>query len=110
MILAGIFLASTAFANDPVPATKVVSHSVAKYVEKKLKYPKFAIKEKTECCVLVSLVIRDDGTFEVDGSNSIDRRMKEYVIKEIESYQKEEFSQYAGQRVLRKVTFYLLPV
>ncbi|NOX85499.1 MAG: hypothetical protein GXO86_05980 [Chlorobi bacterium] len=110
MLMLGIFFASTAFANDPVPATKAVSRSVAKYLKKNLTYPEFAIEEKSECCVFVSLVIKDDGTFDVNGSNSIDKRMKEFVIKEIESLQKEEFSQYAGQRVLLKITFDLLLV
>ena len=108
MLVMGIFLASTAFANEPVPATKAVSQSVAKYVGKKLKYPKFAVNEKFECYVVVSLVIQEDGSFEVDCSNCVDKRMKEYVVQEIESFQKDEFVQYAGQRVYLKINFDLL--
>jgi len=108
MLVMSIFLASTAFANEPVPANRAAANSVTKYVEKKLKYPEFAIEDKFECCVVVSLVIQDDGTLEVDGSNSVDKEMKEYVVKEIESFQNEKFVQYAGQRVLLKINFDLL--
>ena len=108
MLIMGIFLASTAFASEPVPAAPAASKSVVKYIEKHLDYPEFAIEEKFECCVVVSLVIQDDGTLDVDASNSVDKQMKNYVVREIESFQNKEFAQYAGQRVLLKINFDLL--
>jgi hypothetical protein len=108
MILLGLFMASTAFANEPVPASKAVAQSVAKHIQAELEYPEFAIKEKFECCVLVSLVIQDDGTFEVDCANCVDDDMKEYVIGEIEQMQSDKFMYYSGQQVLIKVNFDLL--
>lgn len=108
MILLGLFLASTAFANEPVPASKAVAQSVAKLIQDELEYPEFAIKNKFECCVMVSLVIQDDGSFEVDCANCINEDMKEYVIGEIEKMYSDKFSVYAGQQVLIKVNFDLL--
>jgi hypothetical protein len=108
MMMLGLFIASTAFASEPVPASKAVRQSVAQYVQSELEYPEFAIKEKFECCVLVSLVIQEDGTFEVDCANCVDDDMKEYVIGEIENMQSDKFSLYSGQQVLLKVNFDLL--
>ena len=108
MILLGIFLTTTAFANEPVPASKAVAQSVAKLIQSELEYPEFAIKDKFECCVLVSLVIQDDGSFEVDCAKCIDDDMKEYVVGQIEEMYSEKFSAYAGQQVLLKVNFDLL--
>lgn len=108
MILLGVFLASTAFANEPVPASKAVAQSVAKLIQDELEYPEFAIKEKFECCVLVSLVIREDGTFDVDCANCVSDDMKEYVVEAIEKIDGAKFAMYAGQSVLLKVNFDLL--
>jgi hypothetical protein len=108
MIMLGLFVASTAFANEPVPASKAVSQSVAKLIQAELEYPEFAIKDKFECCVLVSLVIQDDGSFEVDCANCVNEDMKEYVVGEIENMYSEKFSAYSGQQVLIKVNFDLL--
>ncbi len=105
MIVLGVFLATTAFAKEPVPASKAVSKSVAKLIENELEYPEFAIKEKFECCVLVSVIIQDDGTFVVDCANCVDKRMKDYVIEEIEDILSEHHAQYANQKVLIRVKF-----
>jgi hypothetical protein len=110
MIVLGVFLATTAFANEPVPASKAVSKSVANLIWEELEYPEFAIKEKLECCVLVSVIINDDGTFDVDCANCINKRLKEYVVNEIEQILSEEHAQYANQQVLIKINFDLLLV
>jgi hypothetical protein len=104
----GLFLSLTAFANEPVPASKAVAKSVAKYIESELEYPEFAIEEKFECCVAVSVVIQDDGTFDVNCANCISDDMKEYVIGEIENMVSDKYAQYAGQTVLIKINFDLL--
>ena len=110
MIVLGVFLATTAFAKEPVPASKAVSTSVAKLIQQELEYPEFAIEDKFECCVLVSVIIQDDGTFEVDCANCVSDKMKKYVVEEIENILSEHHAQYAGQQVLMKIKFDLLLV
>ena len=110
MIVLGVFLATTAFANEPVPASKAVSKSVANLIQNELEYPEFAIKEKFECCVVVSIVIQGDGSFDVDCANCISEEMKKYVVKQIESINTEDFARYAGQNVLLKIKFDILTV
>ena len=105
MIVFGVFLATTAFAKEPVPASKAVAKSVATLIQEELEYPEFAIKEKFECCVLVSVIIQDDGTYDVDCANCMDDRMKDYVVNEIENILSDKHTQYAGQQVLIKVKF-----
>jgi hypothetical protein len=108
MILLGLFLTTTAFAKEPVPASKAVAQSVAKFIEKELVYPEFALEEKFECCVAVSVVIQDDGSFEVDCANCISARMKEEIVKQIENIDSDKYARYAGQNVLIKINFDLL--
>lgn len=104
-VLLGLFLTATAFANTPVPASKAVSNSVAKYITNELEYPEFGIKQKYEGVVVVSVTIQDDGTFLVDASNGFNKDMKEYVVETIHSLQSDYHAQYAGQQVLLKVSF-----
>ena len=107
MMVFGLFLAANTFANEPVPASKAVSSSVATHIADELDYPEFAIKEKFECCVVVKLTIQEDGTFAVDAANSIDNRMRKYVIASINKLDEkaEYYSQFAGQQVVIKVKF-----
>jgi hypothetical protein len=99
-ILLGLFITATAFANTPVPASKAVSNSVAE-----LEYPEFAINDKYEGIVAVSLTIQDDGTFSVDASNALNDDMRKHVIKTIHNMQSDRFAKYAGQQVFIKVKF-----
>ena len=105
VLLLGIFMVSSAFALEPVPASKAVAKSVATTIANELEYPEFAIEEKFECCVLVSVTILENGKFDVDCANCVDNRMKKYVINEIENMVSEEHAQYAGQTVLIKIKF-----
>lgn len=111
VVMLFIFIvSSTVFAikPEPAPASKAVSKSVTKLIEKELHYPEFAIGDKFEGVVVVDLLIQNDGTFNVKAANSKDEEMKKHVIKVIEDLESEEHSQYAGQRVLIKVNFDLL--
>ena len=105
VFIAGMFLVSTAFANEPVPASKAVAKTVAKKIQSELEYPEFAIKEEFECCVMVSVVITEEGRFDVDCANCVSERMKKYVVYEIEHMLNEDLARYAGQSVLIKVIF-----
>ncbi len=103
-----LFMSATAFAAKPIPASKAVRTSVVELVKKHLIYPEFAIKSKTECCVLVSLIIQDDGSLSVDASNSISPELKNYVVTTIQKLKEDSLSKYSGQRVLMKVKFDLI--
>ena len=105
VFIVGMFLVSSAFAMEPVPASKAVAQSVAKAIANELEYPDFAIEEKFECCVLVSVTILESGRFYVDCANCVSERMKEYVSDEIGKMVSKDHAQYAGQTVLIKIKF-----
>ncbi len=109
-ILLGLFISATAFASEPVPvpASKAVAQSVADFIEDELEYPEFAIEDKFEGEVVLSVIIEDDGTLEVEAANSVNDELKEHVIEVIEHLDANEYNQYAGQRVTLKLTFDLL--
>ena len=104
-ILLGLFITSTAFANEPVPASKAVSSSIADLIEDELEYPEFAIEDKFQGDVVMEIVIEDDGTFDVVAANSVDKDMKNHVAMAVEEIETEKFAQYAGQTVLVKVSY-----
>lgn len=103
-----LFIATTAFATQPVPASKAVRASVVDLVKKNIDYPAFAVESKTECCVVVSMIIQDNGTLKVDAANSLSPELQKYVIGTIEKLQEKNLAQYSGQKVLIKVRFELL--
>ena len=104
-VLLGLFISTTAFANEPVPASKAVASSVADLIEDELDYPEFAIEDKFEGDVVLEILIEDDGTFDVIAANSMDSEMKEHVAWAVEDIDTDEFSRYAGQTVLVKVSY-----
>ncbi len=107
-MLFGFFIAGTAMANEPVPATKAGSKAVAAFIEDEVSYPAFASENNIECCVSVSVVVQDDGSLDVDAANCGSCDMKDHVVKSIENAAKDEaLAQYAGQNVLLKVKFKL---
>jgi len=109
-LMLGLFLVSTAFASEAPVASKKARKEVAKIIKKEVKYPEFAIEEKFQCCVIVSIVIREDGTMKVDCANCIDQRMKDYVVSTLENLETEELKDYAGQKVLVRIKFNLLSI
>jgi hypothetical protein len=104
-VLLGLFLTAGVFANTPVPASKAVSNSVAEMISNELEYPEFAITDKYEGVVAVSLTIQNDGTFSVDASNALNDDMRKHVIKTIHNMQSDRLAKYAGQQVFVKVKF-----
>ena len=104
-LLFGLFITTTAFASEPVPASKYVASTVADFIEEELEYPEFAIENKYEGDVVVKVVINEDGTFNVVQANAHDESMKNHVIEMIEDLDSDTFDQYAGQSVLIKVSF-----
>jgi outer membrane biosynthesis protein TonB len=109
LIVLGIFIAGSAFASKPILTSKAVSSSVAKQLKSEIKYPAFAVDQKFECCVVVRLVIQEDGSLDVVESNSMSKSMEKHVIKTIESMEANgDLKNYAGQNVLIKVNFKLI--
>ncbi len=107
-MLLSIFIAGTAMATVPVPATKAASMAVTEFLSDEISYPAHASETNFECVVVVSLIVQEDGTLDVDAANCKTNCMKEHVIKEIESAKNEDLAKYAGQNVLLKVNFELL--
>ena len=104
-ILLGLFISTTAFANEPVPASKYVASQVADYIDNELEYPEFGITCKHQGDVVIQVLIEEDGTFDVLKANSFNEDMKDHVIELVESLDSDKFDQYAGQTLLVKVTF-----
>ena len=105
VLLIGVLITSTAFASEPVPASKAVATSVANLIQEELEYPEFAIEEKLEAVVVMEVSIDDDGSLEVLAANSLYSDMKEYVVESVENIETDDFAQYAGQTLLVKVKY-----
>lgn len=104
-----VALATTAlYANEPVPANKTVSQSIAALLKSEIDYPDFARVDDFECCVLLRVTINPDGTFDVDCANCQDDRLEMYVKDEVDRIVTDEFTQYAGQTVAVKLIFKLI--
>lgn len=108
MLLLGLFVASTAFAMEPVPANNHVKNEIKQLVKKSMHYPQFAIDKKTECSVFVSITVNENGTLKVDCANCECPNLKNFVIKTIEKINAEDLADYAGQNMLLKIKFDLI--
>ncbi len=107
-LVIGIFITATAFAGEPVPTSKNATKAVTEFLTNEISYPAFASENNIECCVLVSVIVKDDGTFDVDAANCKDCNMKSHVVKTIKEAKSDDLAQYAGENVLVKVKFILL--
>ena len=105
LFVLGMFYGYTACANEPVPASKAVSKSVAELLQDNIDFPDFARSDNFDCCVLIRVIIQDDGSFEVDCVNCKDERLKKHVTETFEKLISEEHACYAGQQVSIKVNF-----
>ena len=103
-----MFMSGTAFAINPVNLNSDASKAVASLLKQEIDYPKFAKEENFECCVLVRIIVADDGTFKADCVNCKCSKMKAHVSKTIENINKKEFSKYAGQEFSFKIDFKLI--
>lgn len=108
MLMLGLFLASAAFAAEPIPATTAMKQNVKELIKKKLHYPQFAIDSRTETTVFLSLKVNKEGSLEVDCINCSCCKMRDFVKKNVEKIESEELVKYAGQNMLLKVKFYLI--
>ena len=108
MLLLGIFIATTAFATEPVPATTTAKKEIKELVVKKLIYPQFAIDNKIECNVYLSITVNENGSLEVDCANCMCSQLKDFVVKRVEKIQSEDLEKYAGATMLLKVKFDLI--
>ena len=105
LVVLGMLLASFASANEPVPASKAVSKSIATLIESELEFPDFARETDFECCALLRVTILENGTFDIDCINCMDLQLKNYVINEIKDIVSEEHAAFAGQTVSLKLKF-----
>ena len=105
LVVLGMLITTLASANEPVPASKAVSKSVADLIKSELEFPDFARESDFECCVLVRITILPDGNFDVDCVNCPNNQLKNYVVNEIEDIVSEEHAAFAGQTVSMSVNF-----
>lgn len=104
-----VALATTAlYANEPVPANKSVSQSIANLLKSEIEYPDFARVDDFECCVLLRVTINAEGTFDVDCTNCMNDRLEMYVKDEVDKIVTDRFTNYAGQTVSVKLVFKLI--
>ena len=106
MLLLGLFVATTAFSN---PHSATPSQQMRKEIKKQLKqnvkYPQFALDDKFECCILVSITVQNDGSLDVGCANCVSAEMKDYVVTTIESIQSDKLQNYSDQTMLLKIKF-----
>jgi len=109
LIAMSMFLAGTAFASNPVKQNNDASKAISSLLKQELKYPKLAKEQNNfECCVLIRLVINEDGSFKVDCVNCSNDSIKTQITKAIERINKEELKEYAGQQFSYKINFKLI--
>ena len=108
LFLAGLFISTTAFSNQPTPATAAANESVVNALCKELTYPQFAIDDQLECSVVVSILIQEDGSIDVDCANCVCPRMKAHVINDVEDLGGRYFKRFAGQNVKVKIKYKLI--
>ncbi|PLX02293.1 MAG: hypothetical protein C0595_11325 [Marinilabiliales bacterium] len=105
MLLLGIFIASTAFASEPMPANSLAKKEVKNLIQKKLIYPQFAIDNKIECSVYLNLLINENGMLEVNCANCSCEKVKDFTVKYIEKIKSEDLQNFKGQSMNLKVTY-----
>jgi hypothetical protein len=105
MFLLGIFLTTSSFASEPVPANSQASKEIAKLIKKKLHYPQFAIDSKTECSVYLKLLVNDSGELKVESTNCCSEKMKDFTITTIENIKSEDLTVYSGHWMLIKIIY-----
>lgn len=105
LVVLGMLILTSASANEPVPASKAVSKSVAKVIKAELEFPDFARESNFSCCALVRVTILPDGNFDVDCINCMNNQLRQYVINEIEEIVSLEHAPFAGQTVSMKLNF-----
>jgi len=103
-----MFTAGTAFATTPLKLNNDASKAVSSILKQELKYPKFAKEDNFECCVLVRLIINDDGSFTVDCVNCTNTTMKTHVTNAIEKISSKDLAKYAGQQINFKLDYKLI--
>lgn len=108
VVVLGVFFINIACANEPVPASKAVSKSVAELIQKEMSYPDFAREDDFQCCVLIKVMINDDGSFEVECANCKNEQLKKHVISTVENIISKEHIYFAGNSVNIRVNFKLL--
>ena len=109
LMIAFVFLCTAfTYAKEPVPASKIVSSTVAQLIASEIDFPDFARINDFECCVLIRLNINEDGSFNLECANCRNNRLRLYVEDSIEKISSEEFAPYAGQTVSIKLVFRLL--
>jgi len=106
LLLLGLFVATTAFSNSLSKTPyQQMRKEIKKQVRQNVKYPQFVTDKNFNCFVLVSIIVQNDGSLDVDCANCASVKMKDYVVNAIENIQSEKLKKYSGQTMLLKVKF-----
>lgn len=108
MVVLSMLFLNAVSANEPVPASKALTKSIAGLIQSEITFPNFARESNFECCVLVRIKILENGKFEVDCANCKNVRLKRYVVKKVNAIVSEEHALYAGKTVALKINFRIL--
>jgi len=100
-----LLLTTTAFASEPVPASKALSKSVSTFIGDNLEYPEFAIENKMEGDVVLRIIIQEDGTFDVVQANCVYKDLKNQITSDIEKMETDKYVSHAGKQVNLKIKF-----
>jgi len=101
-------LVSQGFASEKT-ATSKANEEVAKVVKAKIQYPSFLKADGVKNAqVLVEFTINENGTLNVLNTNETDKRVKDYVMEQLENIQVQDADTEEGEIYVLKLNFRLL--
>lgn len=103
-----IGLVSQSFAGGKAASSKA-NEEVAKVVKAKIQYPSFLKADGVKKAqVLVEFSINENGKLNILNTNESDKRMKEYVMEQLENIQLQDLEMEEGEVYVLKLNFQLL--
>ncbi len=101
-------LVSQGFAGEKTASAKA-NEEVAKVVKAKIQYPSFLKADGVKNAqVLVEFTINEDGTLNILNTNQTDKRVKDYVMEQMENIQVQDTDTEEGEIYVLKLNFRLL--
>ncbi len=101
-------LVSQGFAGEKTASEKA-NEEVAKVVKAKIQYPSFLKADGVKNAqVLVEFTINEDGTLNILNTNQTDKRVKDYVMEQMENIQVQDTDTEEGEIYVLKLNFRLL--
>ena len=103
-----IGLVSQGFAGEKTASSKA-NEEVAKVVKAKIQFPNFLKADGVKKAqVLVEFSVNENGTLNILSTNESDKRVKEYVMEQLENIQIQDLELEEGEVYVLKLNFQLL--